>query len=110
MATGLKRRLYIIISIFLLGCISVFGLIQLLPYCMPNVQQKPEQAPQKRFPYYQIIAVEDQRTLMYVGVLVTVGDELITEENKRYQVVRIEENRAYARFVEVVPIKKYVPK
>jgi len=110
MVTRLKRRLYIIISIVLMSGITIFGLVRLLPSDMLQIQQKPEQGPQKRYPYYQIIAAEDQRTLMYVPVVVTVGDELITEDNKRYQVVRIEENRAYARFVENVPLKKYVPK
>ncbi|SMC43961.1 hypothetical protein SAMN04488500_10331 [Sporomusa malonica] len=39
---------------------------------------------------------------MQISVPPTVGDELVTDTNKRYTVVKVEENRAYARFVEVI--------
>ncbi len=45
--------------------------------------------------------------LMEVPITVYVGDELLTEENQIYKVVRVEENRAYARFVEKVNLEKY---
>jgi hypothetical protein len=109
MRISLKHRLYIITGIILLGGFTVFGFSHLLPSNILYIHEKPLQEPVKRYQYYRIIAEDDQRTLMYVPVAVTVGDELITEENQRYKVVRIEENRAYARFVENVPLKKYAP-
>ncbi len=43
---------------------------------------------------------------MYVSVVtVSPGDEMITEENKRYVITRVEENRAYARYVEDIEIR-----
>ena len=36
---------------------------------------------------------------MTVSIVVTIGDELITEDNKLYRVVRMDENKAYARYV-----------
>lgn len=60
-------------------------------------------APSPRYDYYIIMDERDQHILMYVPVTVTVGDELITEENQRYVVVKVEENRAYARFAEQLP-------
>ena len=36
------------------------------------------------------------------SVPVFIGDELITDENKRYVVVKIEGNVAYARYVETI--------
>jgi len=44
---------------------------------------------------------------MYVPLVVSVGDELISEDNRYYRIVRIEENRAYARFVRDVNLEKY---
>jgi hypothetical protein len=84
--------------------------VTLLPLNILPIQQKPEQPPQKAYDYYLIIDVESGRTLMYVPLMVNVGDEVLSEENKRYQVVRVEENRAYARFVEHVDLEKYKPK
>jgi hypothetical protein len=58
------------------------------------------------YDYYLIIDEQDGHTIMYVPLVVSVGDELISEDNKYYQIVRIEENRAYARFVKNVDLEK----
>jgi hypothetical protein len=103
----LKRRLTVLAVALVLGGATLWGAISYLPLNILPIQQKPEQAPQQVYDYYQIIDVESGETLMYIPLVASVGDELLTEENKRYQVVRVEENRAYARFVEYVDIEKY---
>lgn len=103
----LKRRLTILAAALVLGGAALFGAVSYLPLSLLPMQQKPEQAPQQVYDYYQIIDVETNDTLMYIPLVASVGDELLTEDNKRYQVVRVEENRAYARFVEYVDLEKY---
>ncbi len=44
---------------------------------------------------------------MYVPVVVSIGDELVSDQNKRYKIVKIEENQAYARFVEDLNLELY---
>ncbi|HMM23146.1 MAG TPA: stage II sporulation protein P [Selenomonadales bacterium] len=105
-----KRRSILLLTIFILGTIAILASLHLLPLNILSIQQKPEQAPQKVYDYYLIIDETDNQTLMYVPLVVSVGDEVITEENKRYQIVKVEENRAYARFVEYVDIKQYQQK
>jgi len=41
----------------------------------------------------------DAKYLMYTEVKVTVGDELITSDNKLYRVVEVQGNRAKARLI-----------
>jgi stage II sporulation protein P len=56
--------------------------------------------------------VYDEATNMpvwYTGWLVEAGDEFITEDNKRYEVVRSEGNNAWARHKETVNITAYLP-
>jgi hypothetical protein len=101
-----KRRIFILIAALLVGGVATYLLLNMPLLNLLPIQQKPEQAPQKVYDHYVILEEETDRMLMYVPLVVSVGDELITEENKRYQVVRIEENRAYARFVENVGIPK----
>ncbi len=104
-----KRRLFIVavVAAVMVGGLVAFWLLHLLPLNILPIQQKPEQPPQKVYDYYLIYDDENGRLLMHVPLVVSVGDELISEENKRYRVVRIEENRAYARFVENVDLQKY---
>lgn len=104
-----KRRIFIVAGILLLAGIVTFSVANLFPFSIFPSQQKPEQVPQKVYDYYMIIDEETNKTLMYVPFTVHVTDEVISEENKRYQVVRVEENRAYARFVENVDLQKYNP-
>lgn len=102
-----KRRIFLIVFTLVAASLIALWLLNVLPLNFLSVQQKPEQAPQKVYEYYIIVEAETDRTLMYVPLIVSVGDELITEDNKRYKVVRIEENRAYARFVENVDIEQF---
>ncbi len=101
-----KRRLFILVAALLVGGVAAYLLLNMLPLNLLPIQQKPDQAPQKVYDHYIILEEDSDRMLMYVPLVVSVGDELITEENKRYEIVRIEENRAYARFVENVGIPK----
>ena len=70
------------------------------------INQKPDQP----YDYYYIYAEEDGRELMRVPIAVSVDDELITEDNKRYRIVRVEENRSIARFIENINIERYKTK
>ncbi|MDR3589441.1 MAG: stage II sporulation protein P [Negativicutes bacterium] len=105
-----KRRLLFIIGLAALGIVVAAGVLGHLPAQILPIEQKPEQAPQENYDHYVIVDAETEEPLMFVPLKVNVGDELISEKNKRYQVVRIEENRAYARFVENVNIEQYSPK
>jgi len=51
------------------------------------------------YPYYFIYEEKSGHHLMTVSIVVTTGDELISEDNKLYRVVRVDENKAYARYV-----------
>lgn len=106
----LKRRTLLItgfITLFIV--IAALAFLHLLPLNIFSIQQKPEQAPQKVYDYYLIIDEKTDQTIMYVPLVVSVGDEVISEENKYYEIVRIEENRAYARFVKNIELDKYKP-
>jgi len=103
----LKGHHLILTVIIILFSIFAFSALHILPLNIFSVQQKPESQPQKMYDYYIILDEIDGHSLMYVPLVVNVGDEVLTEENKRYKVVRIEENRAFARFVEDVNLEKY---
>lgn len=104
-----KGRLLFIIGMIALGVIVTAGALDWLPAQFLPIEQKPEQTPQKLYDHYVIMDAENDEILMIVSVKANVGDELISEKNKRYQVVRVEENRAYARFVENVNMEQYAP-
>jgi len=103
----LKRRLLLLTGAILV-CSLILSLLHLFPLNLLSIQQKPE--PQKIYDYYIILDEVDGHSLMYVPLVVNIGDEILTEENKLYKVVKIEENRAYARFVEEVNLEKYKKK
>jgi len=102
-----KGRYLLITVIIILSSIVVFGALHIIPLNIFSIQQKPDPNPQKIYDYYIIFDEIDGRSLMYVPLVVNVGDEVLTEENKRYKVVRVEENRAFARFVEDINLEKY---
>lgn len=103
---SLRRSLWLTAG-FLVAVLLLFLVIsQLFPLNLLSVQQKPNQLPQQLHDYYVIIDEATGVELMYVPLVVSSGDEVITENDKRYTVVRIEENRAYARFVEDVSYKQ----
>jgi len=56
-----------------------------------------------------IYAEDTNQPIWYTGWLVEEGDEFITEDNKRYEVVRTEGNNAWARYKETVKITAYLP-
>lgn len=107
-----KRRLFYWGTGIILCGIIVFGLsmLHLLPLNILSVQQKPEQTPQKIYDYYIIIDEDDGHTIMYVPLVVSLGDEVLSEDNRYYQIVKIEENRAYARFIKNFDLEKYKQK
>ena len=102
----LKRRYLFIIIGFLISLLFAFSFLHILPLNLFSVQQKPTPQSQKIYDYYIIIDEVDNHSLMYVPLVVNIGDEVLTEENKRYKVVRIEQNRAIARFVENVKLEE----
>ncbi|CUH97747.1 hypothetical protein P22_3891 [Propionispora sp. 2/2-37] len=101
-----KRRLIIITGVIIICGFILFSLLHLVPFQILPLQNKPEQVPQKVYDYYLILDEQDERTLMYVPLVAHVGDEVLTEDNKLYQIVRIEENRAYARFIRSIDLEK----
>ena len=67
----------------------------------------PERKPEMRYSYYRIVDQATGKTLMVISSSpVTVGDELLTGDNRRYVVVRMVGNLAYAKFVEQVRLEK----
>jgi hypothetical protein len=105
-----KYRLTVLTGILLLCSILILSFLHLIPLNIFSIQQKPEPEPQKVYDYYFILDETDGHSLMYVPLVVSVGDEILTEENKLYKVVKIEENRAYARFVKDINLDKYKKK
>lgn len=95
--------IFSILAILLASYIYIF----FIPLFAP--QPKPETPPQilPRYDRYMILDETDGRYLMDVPVIVHIGDEVLTEENHIYKVIRLEENRAYARFIEKVNLEKY---
>jgi len=105
-----KHRFTVLAGIVIFLGLLIFSFLHLLPLNIFSIHQKPEPAPQKVYDYYFILDETDGHSLMYVPLVVSVGDEILTEENKLYQVVKIEENRAYARFVKDINLDKYKKK
>lgn len=87
--------------------LSILCAFSLLPRNLFSIQEKPTPEPQMIYDYYIIIDEIDDHSLMYVPLVVNIGDEILTEGNKLYKVVRIEQNRAFARFVEDVKLDDY---
>lgn len=58
----------------------------------------------KRYAYYTITDESGALELMRVPLLVQIDDEVLADDNKLYRVVRIEEDRAYAKFIRQVKL------
>lgn len=101
-----RRNVTKLASLLALVAIVVIG-VYYVPLTMFSVQPKPEQAPQKIYDYYIIVEEDTKEVLMYVPITVSIGDELVSDQNKRYKIVKIEENQAYARFVEDLNLELY---
>lgn len=54
--------------------------------------------------YYVITDESGLRELMRVRVAVNVGDEVLAEDNKLYEVTRVEDNHAFAKYVKQVKL------
>lgn len=88
-----KRQLAIIVVI---GLLFLFYLgLTYLPVNLLPIQQKP--VPQPVYDYYEIVDENGGESLMVVPLVVNVGDELLTEDNRKFKVVKVVENTAYAR-------------
>lgn len=103
------RRLFLILGTLAIGGLLLWILLSYLPLHILSVHQKPEQPPQKIYDYYIIMEETTGAVLMRVPLIVSVGDELISEDNKRYRIVKVEENRAYARYIEDINIDQPKP-
>ena len=77
-----------------------YSLLNYAPFKIFNIQPKLENASQKTYQYYIIVDEKTDEHLMYVPVTVRLGDELISENNNRYVIVKIVDDVAYARFAE----------
>lgn len=102
-----KRNFGLLIGGFIVGALVVLALVYSFAFqFLPLPQQKPHAPAKSPYEYYIILDDATGATMMYVSVVtVNPGDEMITEENKRYVIMRVEENRAYARYVEDVNIR-----
>lgn len=101
----LANRRFFYLTLLIVALVAVLSYL-LLSSPTP-LQLKPESPPTKVYDYYSIIDEADGRLLMYVPVVVTVGDEVLSEDNNFYRVVKIEENRAYARFIGSLELEKF---
>ncbi len=84
-----------------------FGLLLLIAVYYLRPRNQPAPHPQVKqgqvYSYYQIFDEKTGKNLMNVSSApVQVGDELITADNRRYVVIRVNGNQAYAKFVEKV--------
>lgn len=102
-----KNLLIKLVCFLALAAITTAGVLHYFPLSMFSTQQKPEQAPQKIYDHYIILEENTNEILMYVPLVVSVGDELISDKNKRYKIVKVTENQAYARFVEDLNLELY---
>lgn len=93
MTAKVNRKLAIAIFIGLL-LLLYLGLTY-LPLNLLPIQQKP--VPQKIYDYYEIVDENGGESLMTIPLTVNIDDELITEDNRRYKVVKVIENTAFAR-------------
>lgn len=102
-----KRRLLLGGVIAAAGIVLLLFLLYLLPLdnLLP-VQRKPNTPPQKAYDYYVVVDESTQDVLMYVPLVVSVNDELITEDNRLFRVVQVDGNTAYARFVRPVHLNQ----
>jgi hypothetical protein len=79
------------------------GIRYLVPFVSPSPGPKSIRPYPVQYSYYQIIDEATGKTLTYISSTpVTVGDEYITGDNRRYVVVRLQGNKAYAKFAGMV--------
>lgn len=94
------RRFLICILLFILLGTGVWSLFA--PLTFHDLTATARQffgLPQLIYPYYFIYEEKSGHHLMTVSVVVTVGDELVSEDDRLYRIIRLEKNNAYARYV-----------
>ena len=101
-----SRLLLIIISAIILVAGSMAALYYSPQLRGGHINEKPVQT----YDYYYIYAEEDGRELMRVPITISVDDELITEDNKRYKIISVQGDKGIARYVEDINIEQYKPK
>lgn len=99
----MKKRLGVI------GAAILIYLIYRLIFMLPVIYQYPSNTfkrPREKIisTYYTINDENSAVELMRVPVTVEPGDEVLSADNKLYQVVRVEGNQAYARFIKQVKL------
>ncbi|MBP2633752.1 MAG: hypothetical protein H6Q70_4380 [Firmicutes bacterium] len=99
-----KHFLFLLCIMLIFGATYYFLFIAPIKnrYIAPSNQIN---ALQKNYDYYDISDENDLKVLMRIPVVVNIGDELITEDNKLYRVTKIEENHAYAAFIRKVNLR-----
>lgn len=85
--------------------IAVYGLTRFLPGIWSGSKTNPVR-PLEQHQYFQIIDQDTGKTLTYVSVTVSKGDEYITGDDRRYVIVRLSGNKAYARYTGLASKKK----
>lgn len=93
----IRSRTKLIMGILVIVSVVVIAAQYLFPVFTRPPQAKPELIIENKvYEYYILIDQETGEVLGHVSSLeVTTGDEYISENNKRYVVIRVEENRAY---------------
>ncbi|EGO62877.1 hypothetical protein [Acetonema longum] len=89
--------------------LGLYALLVYLPFNIMSVQQRPEQRAQPVYDYYVVTEEKTGVVLMYVPLVLSIGDDVIGEDNCRYRVVRITGNQAYARFLEKLGLHDVAP-
>lgn len=98
------RLILYIISILILFY-ALFLLTDLLPiekHANPYATNQP--FVKNRYDYYIITDESGLLELMRVRIAVNIGDEVLIADNKLYEIIRIEQNRAYAKFIKQVKL------
>ncbi len=94
----LSNKIRFLIFIFIL-VLALYFLLTYLPVLFSPPQPQPVRPHPVQYPYYQIIDQATGKTLTYVSSApVTIGDEYVTEENRRYIIIRVKGNKAYAKY------------
>lgn len=97
-----KSNIYILRTL----CIIFFmiGIYTFYYHSNENLSLIPQQEIKtpKLFDYYRITDETGTIELMTVSVQVYIGDEVLAEDNSLYEVVKIEDNHAFARFIKKV--------
>ncbi|GEM_PF-739947 len=95
------RKILIYLLIGLTALFFITGL--LLRKDQDHTRPAPSRTVPRQYAYYRIVEEKTGKLLMTVSSApVTKGDELITDDNKHYVVVKVEKNVAYARYMETV--------